>query len=34
MIEAYESGKAPAFELYGLGLEHKHVPEITALFRA
>jgi N-acetyl-gamma-glutamyl-phosphate reductase len=30
MIEAYESGKAPAFELYGLGLEHKHVPEITA----
>jgi N-acetyl-gamma-glutamyl-phosphate reductase len=29
MIEAYESGKAPAFELYGLGLEHKHVPEIT-----
>jgi N-acetyl-gamma-glutamyl-phosphate reductase len=30
MIEAYESGKAPAFELYGLGLEHKHVPEISA----
>jgi N-acetyl-gamma-glutamyl-phosphate reductase len=29
MIEAYESGNAPAFELYGLGLEHKHVPEIT-----
>jgi N-acetyl-gamma-glutamyl-phosphate reductase len=29
MIEAYESGKAPAFELYGLGLEHKHVPEIA-----
>ena len=28
MIEAYESGRAPAFELYGLGLEHKHVPEI------
>jgi N-acetyl-gamma-glutamyl-phosphate reductase len=28
MIEAYESGMAPAFELYGLGLEHKHVPEI------
>ncbi len=27
MIEAYESGKAPAFELYGLGLEHKHLPE-------
>jgi N-acetyl-gamma-glutamyl-phosphate reductase len=28
MIEAYESGGAPAFELYGLGLKHKHVPEI------
>ncbi|MDW5441088.1 N-acetyl-gamma-glutamyl-phosphate reductase [Polaromonas sp. SM01] len=28
MIEAYESGNAPAFELYGLGLEHKHLPEI------
>ena len=28
MIEAYESGRAPAFELYGLGLEHKHLPEI------
>ncbi len=28
MIEAYESGKAPAFELYGLGLAHKHVPEL------
>jgi N-acetyl-gamma-glutamyl-phosphate reductase len=27
MIEAYEAGTAPAFELYGLGLEHKHVPE-------
>jgi N-acetyl-gamma-glutamyl-phosphate reductase len=27
LIEAYESGRAPAFELYGLGLEHKHVPE-------
>ncbi len=30
MIEAYESGKAPAFELYALGFEHKHVPEIMA----
>jgi len=30
MIEAYEKGEAPAFELYGLGLEHKHVPEISA----
>ena len=28
MIEAYEAGSAPAFELYGLGLEHKHVPEL------
>jgi N-acetyl-gamma-glutamyl-phosphate reductase len=28
MIEAYESGRAPPFELYGLGLEHKHMPEI------
>ena len=28
MIEAYESGQAPAFELYALGLKHKHVPEI------
>jgi len=28
MIEAYEAGAAPAFELYGLGLKHKHVPEI------
>lgn len=30
MIEAYESGKAPNFEIYALGLEHKHVPEILA----
>ena len=28
MIEAYESGRAPAFELYALNLEHKHMPEI------
>lgn len=28
MIEAYEAGTAPDFELYGLGLEHKHLPEI------
>jgi N-acetyl-gamma-glutamyl-phosphate reductase len=27
MIEAYEAGTAPAFELYGLSFEHKHVPE-------
>jgi len=30
MIEAYEAGAAPLFELYGLGLEHKHVPELMA----
>ena len=28
MIEAHEGGQAPAFELYGLSLEHKHLPEI------
>ena len=28
MIEDYETGKAPAFELYGLKLEHKHMAEI------
>ncbi len=28
MIEAYENGSAPAYEVYGLGLKHKHVPEI------
>ena len=28
MIEAYETGKAPLFELYGLGFEHKHLPEL------
>ncbi len=28
MIEAYEAGTAPAFELYGLSFEHKHVPEL------
>ncbi len=30
MIEAYEAGTSPAFELYALGLEHKHLPEIMA----
>jgi N-acetyl-gamma-glutamyl-phosphate reductase len=30
MIADYESGAAPDFELYGLDLEHKHVPEIMA----
>jgi N-acetyl-gamma-glutamyl-phosphate reductase len=33
MIEAYEAGRAPAFELYGLGFEHKHVPETQAYAR-
>ena len=28
MIEAHEAGTAPSFELYGLGLGHKHVPEL------
>ena len=28
MIEAYQAGKAPLFELYGLGLAHKHLAEI------
>jgi N-acetyl-gamma-glutamyl-phosphate reductase len=28
MIEAYEAGSAPPFELYALGLKHKHLPEI------
>ncbi|WP_102283452.1 N-acetyl-gamma-glutamyl-phosphate reductase [Ottowia massiliensis] len=28
MIEAYEAGQAPAYELYALGLSHKHLPEI------
>ena len=27
MIEAHEQAGGPAFELYGLGLEHKHLPE-------
>lgn len=33
MIEAYETGAAPDFELYALGLEHKHLPEIEAYAR-
>ncbi len=28
MIEAHDRDGGPAFELYALGLEHKHVPEI------
>lgn len=30
MIEAYEAGRAPLFELYGLALDHKHIPELMA----
>ena len=28
MIEAFEKGQSGPFELYGLGLAHKHLPEI------
>jgi N-acetyl-gamma-glutamyl-phosphate reductase len=28
MIEAYAAGTAPAFEIYGLSFEHKHLPEL------
>ena len=28
MMEAYEAGNAAPFELYALGLSHKHIPEI------
>ena len=28
MIEAYEQGTAAPYELYALGLKHKHIPEI------
>ena len=28
MIEAYEAGNAAPYEAYGLGLSHKHIPEI------
>jgi N-acetyl-gamma-glutamyl-phosphate reductase len=30
MIEAHERDGGPAFELYGLGLDHKHLPELQA----
>ncbi len=30
MIEAYDAGTAPAFELYGLSLKHKHLAEMQA----
>jgi N-acetyl-gamma-glutamyl-phosphate reductase len=28
LIASFEDGSAPAFELYGLGFEHKHIPEM------
>ncbi len=30
MIAEHESGNAPDFEMYGLALTHKHLPELTA----
>jgi N-acetyl-gamma-glutamyl-phosphate reductase len=33
MIASFEDGSAPAFELYGLGFEHKHVPEMQLYSR-
>ena len=33
LIEAYEAGASPAFEIYGLGFGHKHVPETQAYAR-
>ena len=32
-IEAHEESGGPAFELYALGLEHKHVPELQRYAR-
>ena len=34
MIATFEDGSAPAFELYGLGFEHKHLPGDAALLKA
>ena len=33
MIEAHETSGGPAFELYALGLEHKHLPETQKFSR-
>jgi N-acetyl-gamma-glutamyl-phosphate reductase len=33
MIASFEDGTAPAFELYGLGFEHKHIPELQLYSR-
>jgi N-acetyl-gamma-glutamyl-phosphate reductase len=29
MIAAFEGDESPVFQVYGLGLEHKHIPEIV-----
>jgi N-acetyl-gamma-glutamyl-phosphate reductase len=33
MIASFEDGTAPAFELYGLGFQHKHIPEMQLYSR-
>jgi N-acetyl-gamma-glutamyl-phosphate reductase len=33
MIASFENGSAPSFELYGLGFEHKHLPEMQLYSR-
>jgi N-acetyl-gamma-glutamyl-phosphate reductase len=33
MIASFEDGSAPAFELYGLAFEHKHLPEMQLYSR-
>jgi N-acetyl-gamma-glutamyl-phosphate reductase len=33
MIASFEHGTAPSFELYGLGFEHKHLPEMQLYSR-
>jgi N-acetyl-gamma-glutamyl-phosphate reductase len=33
MIATYEAGNGPLFELYGLSLQHKHVPELQTYTR-
>src|SRR6185437_1670896 len=33
MIAGFEGGTAPSFQLYGLGFEHKHVPELQLYSR-
>jgi N-acetyl-gamma-glutamyl-phosphate reductase len=33
MIASFEDGSAPAFHLYGLGFEHKHLPEMQLYSR-